>query len=62
MALRADFILRISSAWMDTSAAVPRTPPQGWWIITRAWGRANRFPLAPAARRTAPMEEACPMQ
>ena len=30
-------------------AGLTALPPRGWWIITSAWGRALRFPLAPAA-------------
>jgi len=30
-------------------AGLTALPPKGWWIITSAWGRALRFPLAPAA-------------
>ena len=31
-------------------------------IMMRAWGRAKRFPRAPAQRSRAPIEAACPMQ
>jgi hypothetical protein len=31
---------RISLAWMLMSLAWPCTPPQGWWIMMRALGRA----------------------
>src|SRR2546428_6525003 len=55
-------IRRISLAWMSMSVACPCTPPSGWWSMIRAWGRANRLPLAPAASSSAPREAACPMQ
>ena len=44
------------------SAAVPWAPPEGWWIMIRAWGRALRLPLVPAARRNEPIDAAMPMQ
>ena len=53
---------RISRAWMSMSVAWPCTPASGWWIIIRECGRAKRLPLAPAHRRSAPMDAACPMQ
>ena len=48
----------ISLAWIWMSVAWPRAPPSGWWIMTVAFGSANRFPRAPAASRIAPMLEA----
>src|SRR2546423_2120103 len=53
---------RISRAWISMSAAVPWVPPEGWCIMMRAWGRAERFPLRPAASRNEPIEAAIPMQ
>ena len=53
---------RISRAWMSMSVACPCTPPSGWWIMIRACGSANRLPFAPAARRSAPIDAAWPMQ
>src|SRR5437867_3341517 len=50
--------LRISFAWMSISVADPWTPPNGWWIMIRAWGSANRLPLAPAASSSAPLPHA----
>ena len=44
------------------SEACPSTPPSGWWIITRECGSAERFPLAPAVSKTAPMLAASPVQ
>ena len=38
----------------------PWAPPWGWWISTRALGRANRLPGAPAASSTAAAEAAWP--
>ncbi len=38
----------------------PWAPPQGWWIITREWGRAKRRPGSPAARITAAILAASP--
>src|SRR5438105_3202063 len=55
-------ILRISFAWMSISVACPWTPPNGSWIMIRAWGSAKRLPLAPAASSSAPIDAACPMQ
>ena len=43
-------------------AAVPPTPPEGWWSMTRACGRMNRLPGVPAARSRAPIDIAWPMQ
>ena len=44
------------------SDAVPWEPPDGWWIMIRAWGSALRFPLRPAASRKEPIDAAIPMQ
>jgi hypothetical protein len=44
------------------SVAWPCTPARGWWIMIREWGNANRLPLAPAHRSSAPIDAACPMQ
>ncbi len=44
------------------SAAVPWVPPEGWWIMSRECGSADRLPLAPAASRNAAIEAARPMQ
>ena len=30
------------------SAEVPPTPPYGWWIMMRLFGRAKRLPFVPA--------------
>ena len=51
-----------SFAKISTSEACPSLPPRGWWIITLACGRIDLFPSAPAARSTAPILAACPMQ
>ena len=57
------FLMRTSSrAWMLMSTACPETPPQGWWMRIREEGSATRLPWAPQARRSAPMEAACPRQ
>ena len=53
---------RISLACSSMSLAWPSTPPHGWCSSTRAWGRAKRLPLAPAASRTAAAEAAWPKQ
>src|SRR5712664_1769635 len=53
---------RISRAWISMSAAVPWVPPDGWCIMMRACGSAERFPLRPAASRNEPIEAAIPMQ
>ena len=47
---------------MLMSLAWPRAPPLGWWIMMREFGSENRLPFVPAARRTAPMLAAMPMQ
>ena len=44
------------------SAAVPWAPPEGWCIMMRAWGSAERLPLVPAVSRNEPIEAAIPMQ
>src|SRR5690606_33203670 len=54
--------LRISRAWISMSVAWPWMPPHGWWIMILLLGRAYRRPLAPAARRNAPMDAASPTQ
>src|SRR2546426_621449 len=36
---------------MSISVACPWTPPNGWWIMIRAWGSPNRLPRALAAGR-----------
>nr|CAB3485185.1 unnamed protein product [Digitaria exilis] len=47
---------------MAMSEACPDAPPEGWWIMTRAFGSARLSPRAPAARRREAMEAAWPMQ
>ena len=47
---------------VELSVVVPSVPASGWWIMTRACGRALRLPLAPAHSSTAPMLAAWPMQ
>ena len=37
------------------SEAWPWKPPEGWWIITREFGRQKRLPAAPAVSSNAPM-------
>ena len=44
------------------SVACPDTPPDGWWIITRALGSAFRMPGAPAASSSEAIEQAWPTQ
>src|ERR1051325_4248017 len=44
------------------SDTCPPTWPYGWWIITFEFGRANRLPFVPAARRMAAPLAARPMQ
>ena len=44
------------------SAGVPRKPAEPWWIITFAFGSANRFPGAPPARIIAPADMPIPTQ
>src|SRR6266511_1020170 len=53
---------RISRAWISMSEAVPCVPPDGWCIMMRAWGSAERRPLRPAVSRNDPIEAAIPMQ
>jgi hypothetical protein len=36
-------------------------PPEGWWSMTMAWGSANRFPAAPPANSSDPIDAAWPM-
>ncbi len=48
------------AAWTSTSAAVPWMPADGWCIMIRALGRANRLPGVPAPRRNWPMQAANP--
>jgi hypothetical protein len=43
-----------SRIWISTSGVLPRNPAEPWWIMIRLFGRAKRFPLAPAASRTEP--------
>jgi hypothetical protein len=40
----------------------PPAPPNGWWIMTRAFGMQYRFPFEPAASKKAPIEAARPKQ
>ena len=42
------------------SVAWPETPPDGWWIMIRAFGSARHIPGAPAARSSEPIEHAWP--
>jgi len=42
------------------SAVVPLYPPDGWCIMTVAWGNAYLLPGVPAARSKDPIELACP--
>ena len=44
------------------SDAVPCAPPDGWWIMMRECGSAERLPLRPPASRNDPMLAAMPMQ
>ncbi len=53
---------RISLAWISMSAAVPCVPPDGWWIMMRECGSAERRPALPAASRNDPIDAAIPMQ
>src|SRR6185503_15987929 len=53
---------KISRAWISMSDAVPCVPPDGWCIMMRACGSAERFPLRPAVSRNEPIEAAMPMQ
>ena len=43
------------------SEAVPPTPADGWCIRTRACGRADRLPGAPAVSRNWPIDAARPI-
>lgn len=36
-------------------------PPDGWWIIILEWGNACLLPFVPAANKTLPILQACPM-
>lgn len=36
-------------------------PPDGWWIIILECGSACLLPFAPAANKTLPMLQACPI-
>ncbi len=49
------------SAWMRMSEAVPPRPPDGWCIMIRLCGSANRLPFVPALRRNWPIEAARPI-
>ena len=51
----------ISFTASSRSVDWPWAPPWGWWISTRALGRAKRLPLAPPARITAAADAAWPM-
>ena len=62
MPLRTSLRRRISFAVISMSVALPSAPPEGWWIMMRAFGSAWRSPLRPAVSGTAPIEAACPMQ
>ena len=42
------------------SVACPWAPPEGWWIMIRALGSANRLPLSPAISSSEPAEAAWP--
>ena len=61
-AARLSFSRWISLKVISMSEAWPWAPPEGWWIMIRALGRAKRLPLVPAASRWAPMLAAWPMQ
>ncbi len=50
------------SAWMAMSDACPCIPAEGWCIMIRAWGSANRLPREPAHNRNCPIEAPRPMQ
>ncbi len=43
------------------SDAVPPIPPDGWCIMIRACGSANRLSFAPAQSRNWPIEAARPI-
>ena len=44
------------------SVAWPWKPPDGWWVMIRACGRAKRLPAAPAHSSSEPIEAAWPTQ
>ena len=44
------------------SAAGPSNPPEGWWMRIRLLGSANRFPVVPPVRISAPIDIAIPTQ
>ena len=52
----------VSRAWISMSVACPWKPPQTWWIRILAFGSAIRFPFAPPASRSAPIDIAVPTQ
>ena len=47
---------------MAMSAGLPRKPPEPWWIITFAFGSANRLPRAPPERIIAAADMPMPVQ
>jgi hypothetical protein len=47
---------------LDVAGLALEAAHEGWWIMTRALGRAKRRPLAPAAEEHAPMLAAWPRQ
>lgn len=49
------------SAWISMSAVVPPMPAEGWCIMIRALGSANRLPCAPTHSRNWPMLAAKPI-
>ena len=51
-----------SRAWIWMSAGVPRKPAEPWWIITFAFGSANRLPGAPPASTIAAADIPIPTQ
>ena len=51
-----------SFIWITASGALPRKPPEPWWIMIRLFGSAYRLPGAPAASSTAAIDAAMPMQ
>ena len=52
----------ISRAWISMSVACPWKPADTWWMRIFEFGRAIRFPFAPPARRSAPIDIAIPQQ
>ena len=52
----------VSLAWISMSVACPWKPPQTWWIRILEFGSAIRFPFAPPARSSAPIDIAMPTQ